>query len=256
MAGPTDPLQQPRRFYKDVTVEPDGEGFAVRLDRRTPRTPRGRPLVFPTYALSDLIAGEWRAQGELIAAASMPATRLAHTAIDAIPAARQATAEGVVRYAAADLLCYFADGPARLVQRQERIWRPLLDWARDAHGLAFARAAGIVHRPQPPETLARLSALLARLDDFTLAGLAFAAPLLGSAILALALRDGRIDADEAMAAARLDEIFQEEQWGVDAEAAAKVDAMAVEAVMLERWFAALSGEEGTGSGPESGAGEG
>jgi chaperone required for assembly of F1-ATPase len=250
MAEPTDPLQKPRRFYTDVTVEPDGVGFAVRLDGRTPRTPQGRPLIAPTHALAGLIAGEWRGQGEWIAQASMPATRLAHTAIDAVSAARGPTAEGVVGYAGADLLCYFADGPARLVQRQERVWAPLLDWARDAHGLAFARAAGIVHRPQPGETLARLAALLAAVDDFTLAGLAFAAPLFGSAVLALALRDGRIDADEAMAAARLDEIFQEEQWGVDAEAAAKADAMAAEAVMLERWFAALGGA-GTDSGRET-----
>jgi chaperone required for assembly of F1-ATPase len=169
----------------------------------------------------------------------MPATRLAHTAIDVVGSAREPTIDGVVRYAGADLLCYFAESPAWLVHRQEKIWAPLLDWARDTHGLEFVRAAGIVHRPQPPGTLARLADLLAPMDDFTLAGMAFAAALFGSAILAMALRDGRINADEAMAAARLDEIFQEEQWGVDAEAAARADAMAVEAVMAERWFAAL-----------------
>lgn len=239
MAEPSDPIQKSRRFYKEVTVEPEGEGFTVRLDGRTPRTPHGRPLVLPSWALADLIANEWRGQGDWIAYASMPATRLAHTAIDAVGAARGPTAEGVVRYAGADLLCYFAEDPARLVRRQEKSWGPLLDWARDAHGLAFTRAAGIVHHPQPPVTLARLSALLAAMDDFALAGMAFSAALFGSAILALALRDGRIDADEAMAAARLDEIFQEEQWGVDAEAAARADAMAVEAVMAERWFGAL-----------------
>jgi chaperone required for assembly of F1-ATPase len=149
--------------------------------------------------------------------------------------------EGVVRYAGADLLCYFADGPARLIHRQENAWGPLLDWARDSHGLGFVRTAGIVHRPQPPETLARLAALLIPMDDFTLAAMAFAASLFGSAIVALALREGRIDADEAMAAARLDEIFQEEQWGVDAEAAARADAMAEDAVMLSALFAALAG---------------
>ena len=169
----------------------------------------------------------------------MPATRLAHTAIDGVAAVRQATVEGVVGYGGNDMLCYFAETPARLVHRQEKTWGPMLDWAWDAHGLAFTRAAGIVHHPQPLEPLARLSALLASMDDFTLTGMAFAAALFGSAILGLALRDGRIDADEAMAAARLDEIFQEEQWGVDAEAAARADAMAGEAVMLERWFAAL-----------------
>jgi chaperone required for assembly of F1-ATPase len=239
MAEPSDPLQKPRRFYKAVTVEPEGDDFAVRLDGRTPRTPQGRPMVLPTRDLAELIADEWRAQGDWIAHASMPATRLAHTAIDAVATARGPTAEGIVRYAGNDLLCYFAEGPARLVHRQEKTWRPLLDWAREAHGLVFTRTAGIVHRPQPPETLARLSALVASVDDFALAGTAFAAALFGSAILALALRDGRVNADEAMAAARLDEIFQEEEWGVDAEAAARADAMAIEAVMAERWFAAL-----------------
>ena len=239
MAEPSDPIQKPRRFYKEVSVEQDRSAFAVRLDGRTPRTPQGSALVLPTRSLADLIAGEWRAQGDWLAYTSMPATRLAHTAIDVVGAAREPTVEGVVRYAGADLLCYFAESPARLVHRQEKIWGPLLDWARDAHGLEFVRAAGIVHHPQPPETLARLPALLAPMDDFTLAGMAFAAALFGSAILALALRDGHINADEAMAAARLDEIFQEEQWGVDAEAAARADAMAVEAVMAERWFAAL-----------------
>jgi len=241
MAAPSDPFQKLSRFYKEVSVEPEGRGFALRLDGRTPRTPQARPLFLPTDALADLIAGEWRSQGDWIAYASMPATRLAHTAIDAIPAARRLTVEDVVRYAGADLLCYFADAPARLSRRQEAIWGPLLEWAREAHGLAFVRTAGIVHRPQPAATLARFSDLLAAVDDFTLAGVAFAAALFGSAILALALRDGRVNADEAMAAARLDEIFQEERWGVDAEAADKADAMAVEAVMLERWFAALSG---------------
>lgn len=239
MAEHSDPLQKSHRFYKDVTVEAEGGGCAVRLDGRAPRTPQGHPLVFPTRALAEVIAEEWRRQGAWIAYAEMPATRLAHTAIDAVAAARGLTAEGVVRYAGADLLCYFAEGPARLAYRQEKIWGPLLEWAREAHGLVFARAVGIVHRPQPPETLARLAAILTPLDDFTLAGVAFAAGLFGSAILALALREGRIDADEAMAAGRLDEIFQEEQWGVDAEAAGRAEAMAIEAVMAERWFAAL-----------------
>jgi chaperone required for assembly of F1-ATPase len=239
MAEPSDPLQKSRRFYKEVSVEPEGAGFAVRLDGRTPRTPKGHPLVLPTPALADLIAAEWRAQGGWIAYASMPATRLAHTAIDAIPAVRGATIEGVVRYAGADLLCYFAERPVTLVHRQEKVWGPLLEWAGEAHGLDFVPTVGIVHRPQPPETLARVAALLTPMGDFTLAGVAFAAALFGSAVLALALRDGRINADEAMAAARLDEIFQEEQWGVDAEAEARADAMAVEAVMAERWFGAL-----------------
>ena len=240
MAEASDPLRQPRRFYKAVSVAGEGAAFALLLDGRAPRTPAGRPLILPTLALAELLAEEWRGQGDTILYNAMPATRLAHTAIDVVAGARALSIESVTRFGTADLLCYFADHPRSLAHRQEKVWVPLLEWAREAHGLAFERASGIIHREQPPKTLTRLAAIVEPLDDFTLAGLAFAAALFGSAILALALRDGRIRAEEAMGASRLDEIFQEERWGVDAEAESKADAMAVEAVMAERWFAALA----------------
>jgi chaperone required for assembly of F1-ATPase len=239
MTDAKDPMRGPRRFYAAATVEPATDGFALRLDGRAPKSPKAHALVFPTVELAELIAEEWRAQGDVINYNAMPATRLAHTALDVVPGARAETIEGVTRYAGADLLCYFADHPTNLVQRQERVWGPLLDWVKTTHGLSFGRATGIVHRQQPAETLARLRTRLEPASDFVLAGLAFAAGLFGSAILALALREGEITAEEAMSAARLDEIFQEEQWGVDAEAQSKADALAVDAVMAERWFAAL-----------------
>ena len=235
-----DPLRQPKRFYKAVTVAPaEGGGFSVLLDGRQPRTPGGAKLVLPTAALAELIAEEWTAQGDVIAFGDMPATRLAFTVIDRIDQARQAVAEETARYAAADLLCYFAEGPAPLVREQEARWGPLLDWAKADLGLDFARAAGIVHTPQPQETVQAVEALASALDAFALAGLAHAAGLYGSAILALAAQRGRLTAPEAFELSRLDEAFQEARWGVDAEAAERTARMAAEAAMLERWFRAL-----------------
>jgi len=228
-----------KRFYAAADVGPMNSGFGVRLDGRTPKSPHGVSLVLPTEALARLVADEWAAQGEHIAPASMPATRLAWRALSLDPAARTAAIERLASYAATDLLCYFADWPSDLLERQERRWGPVIDWADAALGVKFHRTQGIVHQPQAQPTLDRIAELAAAEDAFALTGLVEAAGLFGSAILAFALRRGELSDEAAFELSRLDETFQEERWGVDAEAAARADTMAKEAVTLGRWFAAL-----------------
>jgi chaperone required for assembly of F1-ATPase len=237
---PRRPAGRPRRFYKVASAAPLEGGFGVMLDARTLRTPVGARLVLPSLSMAELVAAEWSAQESVIDHASMPATRLAFTATDRIGGARAATAAEVARQAGADLLCYFAEAPAALTRRQEARWGPLLDWAASALDLRFERTAGILHRAQPQATLDRVEALALALEDFALAGLALAAGLFTSSVLALALQRGRLSGDEAFDLSRLDEAFQEEQWGIDAEAAERTARLRGEAVMLERWFRALA----------------
>lgn len=236
---PADSLDRPKRFYAAARPGPAEGGWSVLLDGRPARTPAGSRLVVPAEALAALLAEEWEAQAVTIDFAAMAATRLAFAAADRVSAARAETAAEVGRYAGADLLCYFADAPEALIARQTQRWLPLLDWARDSLGLELHRTVGIVHRPQPASTIERVEALALALDDFALAGLAFAAGLFGSAILALALQRDQLDGAAAFELSRLDETFQEEQWGVDAEAAARRAAHAAEARMADRWFQAL-----------------
>jgi len=233
------PSDAVRRFYAKVDCAPADGGTAVRLDGRIPRSPAGRPLVLPTPALAALIAEEWAGQGEHILLPTMPATRLAWTTLDRVPGARQEVAAEIAKFAATDLLCYFADGPVELVDRQDRRWGPVVAWAEDAMGLEFRRIVGIIHAPQPEATVRKVAALAAAEDDFALAGLAFATALLGSAILAFALQRGALSAEAAFELSRLDETFQEERWGIDAEAAARSEVMARDTVTVERWFRAL-----------------
>ena len=241
MSLPGHAAERMRRFYKAVDVTPaEGGGFAVRLDARQPRSPQGQPLVLPTEPLARLAADEWAAQGDNILPETMPATQLAWGALALTDeAARGGAVARIASFAETDLVCYFAEGPASLVERQERRWGPVIDWACEALGAGFHRTQGIVHQPQPAATIARIEALAAAESDFALAGLSAAAALVGSAILAFALRRGELTAEAAFDLSRLDETFQEERWGVDAEAAARADAMAREAVALGRWFAAL-----------------
>jgi chaperone required for assembly of F1-ATPase len=215
-----------RRFWSDVTVgrHSDG-GWAVLLDGRTPKTPAKAPLVLPTEAAARLVADEWAAQGEIVEPSTMPATRLASTAIDRIGQAREAVADEIAAYAGSDVVCYLAEHPTPLVERQQHAWGPWRDWAAREMGVVLAPVSGVIHA---------LS-----LDDFRLTGLATAVPLFGSAVLALALEQGALEGGAAFDLSRIDERFQEEQWGVDAEAAERTEARRAEAELLQRWFEAL-----------------
>ena len=220
-----------KRFYRAASVESDARGFAVALDGRRVRTARGRPLLLPTAALAEAAADEWRAQAETIRRDTMPLARLADAALDDVGANPAACVDAVVAYAETDLLCYRAARPASLAQRQEACWRPVLDWAGARYGVAFAVTAGVAPVRQSPAALAALRAAVASAGVWPLAALREAAAATGSALLALALREGRIDAAGAVAASQLDERWQAERWGEDAEASARLAALgaAVEA---------------------------
>ncbi len=228
-----------KRFWTSVDVAEGEGGWSVTLDGRTPKTPAHARLTLPTEAAARLVAGEWAAQGEFIDPGTMPATRLASTAIDRVPQVREAVAEEIAAFAGSDLLCYLADHPTSLALEQAREWTPWRDWAALELGVILEAAEGIVHRPQDPAAIARIQDLALRLDDFALTGLATAVPLLGSAVLGLAVHRGALSGEAAFDLSRLDESFQERQWGVDAEAAERTAARRAEAVMLDRWFRAL-----------------
>ena len=239
MADKPDLLQRPRRFYKVAAAAPVDGGFAVQLDGRTPKSPAKAQLVLPTLALATLVADEWEAQVEMIDSTIMPATRLAFTAIDRIRETRAEVAAEIAAYAGSDLLCYWAEHPTPLVERQKRDWGGMLDWARAELNLHLTPVSGVIHTAQSPSALASVEALALTLDDFSLAGVAYGAGLLGSTVLALALRAGAVTGQRALDLSRLEELFQAETWGQDAEATARAQALAVEATVLERWFAAL-----------------
>ena len=234
-----------KRFWKAVDVV-EGQGgqkgmWSVTLDGRTPKTPAHAPMTLPTEAAARLVADEWAVQGEFLDPATMPATRLASTAIDRVSQAREPVADEIAAFAGSDLVCYLAEHPASLAEEQAREWTPWRDWAALELGVVLQPVEGVIHRAQDPAAIARVREMALRLDDFALTGLAMATPLLGSAVLALALQRGLLSGAEAFELSRLDEAFQERQWGVDAEAAERTAARGAEAGLLERWFRALEG---------------
>jgi chaperone required for assembly of F1-ATPase len=214
--------QLPKRFYKDVVVAPVEGGFAVHLDGKSVRTPGRNVLVLPTEKAAALIAAEFSAQIEKIDPSTMPVYRLVNTAIDGVAADPGAVRDDVAKFASSDLLCYRADAPAGLVERQTQAWDPLLDWARRALGAHLVLAQGVVHVEQPRKAMDAVGAHLAlRKDPLRLAAMHLMTTLTGSALLALAVEAGAIDAEAAWSAAHVDEDWQAEQWGQDSEAMAR-----------------------------------
>jgi chaperone required for assembly of F1-ATPase len=212
----------PKRFYEAVSVAPLEDGFAVHLDGKPVRTPGKALLALPTERAAALVAEEFAAQGETINAVTMPVLRLVNTAIDGVASDPQAVLEDVLRFASSDLLCYRADAPQGLVDRQNQHWDPVLDWARGTLGARFNLAEGIIHVEQPRESIAVLGVHLAqRAEPLRLAAIHVMTSLTGSALLALAVDFGELDGDAAWAAGHVDEDWQVEQWGQDAEAVAR-----------------------------------
>jgi chaperone required for assembly of F1-ATPase len=215
----------PKRFYKVASVVPVEDNFAVHLDGKPVRTPARAFLALPTAKAASLVAEEFDAQGEVIDPVTMPVMRLVNTALDGVANDPQAVLEDILRFAATDMLCYRADTPQGLVDRQNAHWDPVLDWARSALGARFNLAEGVIHVEQPRESIAVLGAHLAqRAEPLRLAALHLMTSLTGSALLALAADFGELDAEAVWLAAHVDEDWQIEQWGQDAEAVARRNA--------------------------------
>jgi chaperone required for assembly of F1-ATPase len=228
-----------KRFYREVSVEAapaGGAEYRVLLDGKAIRTPVGAPLAVPSQALAEAIAAEWRGQGDTIRPDSMILTKLVNTAIDQVRPNRQTAIAQILAFAKTDLVCYRAETPQSLIQRQNAQWDPLLDWARTRHGASLTCGVGITYVEQSPEALASLERAIAAHDDFALAGLHAAATLLGSAVIALAFWDSRLDPEQAFAAAQLDEVYQAERWGQDSEAQILSRKKAAELADIERFL--------------------
>lgn len=231
---------KPKRFYDTAEAVEAGGGHGIALDGKPVRTPAGHPLAVPGAALASAVAAEWAAQNETIDRETMPLTRLVCTALDLVPERRVDIVAEVAAYAETDLICYRTDEPPALARRQAAAWEPLVAWAEERYGARLAVTSSITPIAQEPESLEALRDAVAGEDDFALAGLGTATRAFGSLVIALAMRLGRLDAQAAADASLVDESYQLERWGEDAELAARCARVARDAADAERLFRLLA----------------
>ena len=229
-----------KRFWDTVTLTLDAGEHRILLDGKPINLPNGGVLRVGPPALAAAIAEEWRvaggAKGGEMSFGDTPLTRIAGTARERIAPDPAPTADAIARYGETDLLCYRAEIPRALAERQAHAWQPWLDWAAHALDAPLRVTTGIIPVRQHHDSINALRRVVGGHDPYVLAGLGIAVPALGSLVLGLALADARLDAAEAFALGALEELFQLEQWGEDAEAARRREAVAEDIALAERFM--------------------
>ena len=230
-----------KRRYAIAAIRPTPAGHGVTLDGRPLKTPGRREFIVPSAALAATIAAEWNREGDALRPARMRLTRLANAAIDRAPIERSGLVAETARYAGTDLLCYRADYPSSLAERQHKAWQPLLDWAIRRYDAPLLVTTGVIPKRQRPEALRALARAVEATDNFSLVALRSLAAACGSLVIALALLEGRLDAEAAFAACELEETFEIESWGEDLGQAASRRERESEIKAAARFLALLRG---------------
>jgi chaperone required for assembly of F1-ATPase len=228
-----------KRFYQKAEPAKRAGGYAITLDGKPIKTPGRRDLLVPSEALAAAIAEEWDAQPTEVRAAKMPLTRFATTTVDRVATQRDAIIRQTANYAATDLVCYRATHPPELAARQQAVWQPLIDWAVLRYDAPLVVTSGVIPKSQSEESLRAFASAVAAHDDFALTALHVATAACGSLVIGLALTQGHLDAEGAFAVSQLDESFQIEAWGEDAEQAARRRALAADIQAAARFLSLL-----------------
>jgi chaperone required for assembly of F1-ATPase len=228
-----------KRFYRNAEPVRRAGGHGITLDGKPIKTPGKRDLVVPNEALAAAIAEEWNAQGGEVRAVTMPLTRLATTTVDRVATQRDMIVRQTANYAATDLVCYRAGHPRALAARQQAVWQPLIDWAVLRCDAPLSVTTGVIPTKQSATSLRAFAAAVDEQDDFALTALHVATAACGSLVIGLALIEGHLDAEGAFAVSQLDESFQIETWGEDAEQAQRRRSLAADIQAAARFISLL-----------------
>jgi chaperone required for assembly of F1-ATPase len=225
-----------KRVYKAVSVTASEHGFTVLLDGRPVRSPARRDLTLSNRALAEAVAAEWDAQAETVEPRSMPIMSLAATAADRVETQREHVIDTIVGYAGSDLLCYRAETPEDLVRRQTETWQPLLDWCADAFQARLKVTTGIMPVAQEPKALNAIREAVSAYDVLSMTALHEMTAISGSVVIGLAIAEGRLEGEDGIAAAQLDELFQIERNGEDEEAMERLANMRADLLAAEEFL--------------------
>lgn len=209
-----------KRFYSEVTYDKTEEGYRILLDGRPVKTPSKKELLAPTIKIAQAVTEEWQAQTDVINPQTMPLTQILNTKQDRIGKERKAIEIYVMKYLHSDLLCYRADFPPKLVQKQMQLWQPWLDWFERKYGSALLITNGLKALQQDQTTFQKIEAEVRALDDLKFTLFQLVVSVSGSIVIGLAFIHGAVTPEEIFEVTFLEEHFKDgiynaEKYGQD-----------------------------------------
>lgn len=148
---------------------------------------------------------------------------------------REAVIDKLVEFSGTDMLLFWGENKD-LIERQQQLWQPILDWAQQTMDMELKTTQGIDVPEQDEETGTRMRAFLNSLSDRELLAFFKAALDMRSVLLAAALVKGRLTAEQAFEAAFVEELWQSENWGVVEEAQQRREELKAELIEIENFL--------------------
>ena len=221
-----------KRFYKTVSIKEiqdkstEEKGFAIQLDTKLLKTPKGKCFVVQDGVIAKVIAKEWESikEGGDIVPQKMKITQLLNKALDEVESNEAEIRDTIVAYAMHDLLCYRCGDNVDLRKEQDRAWDPWHAWAREYLDMNLRITEGIIPVVQSGTVKSSAMVFLNTLNVFCLTIMVELTNIYGSFILAAAVLKGYVNIVDAFAISRIDEVYQMNKWGMDTEVKYKVKA--------------------------------
>lgn len=207
-----------KRFYKKVSVTHRGGLYYPQLDGKDIKTPLKTVLLSPIQDIADEISREWDAQKETIVPDTMPFTQIVSTRLDKITGQRDVITQQIMPYIDGDTILYHSSDKGDLLARQQNQWTPWVDWANQKIGSYYTLQMELSATSQEKEIHDYWTRFIDGLDDERLTLFQALVSLTASPILSAAFLEKELNDEAVFSLSHLEELFQQESWGLDWEA--------------------------------------
>ena len=121
----------------------------------------------------------------------------------------------LIQYLHGDTTCYQdTEDAEEVIALQAEHWDPLHAWMADEMGAPLDRVNGIAPTRHDEASVGRVRNILSDLNAWELSAVLSMTTSCKSLVVALAVLHGKVSAEQAVAAARVDEEYQLSRWGL------------------------------------------